>query len=79
MKASTNNSPSRMSQGPTSNRECDIDGSIRVDFNYLKSFMRDCFLSVGVPEEEANLCSDVLISADMRGIDSHGIGRLKVK
>jgi len=48
-----------------------------VDFNTLESFMVDVFKGVGVPEEEAKICADVLITADKRGIDSHGIGRLK--
>lgn len=39
--------------------------------------MIDTFLSLGVPEEEAKICADVLITADKRGIDSHGISRLK--
>ena len=39
--------------------------------------MADVFKGVGVPEEDAKICADVLITADKRGIDSHGIGRLK--
>jgi len=39
--------------------------------------MVDVFKGVKVPEEEAKICADVLITADKRGIDSHGIGRLK--
>ena len=39
--------------------------------------MIDVFQSVGVPESDAKTCADVLITADKRGIDSHGIGRLK--
>ena len=58
--------------------ECCVPGSRRIDILYLKSFMIECFLSVGVPEKEAAICSDVLIEADIQGIDSHGIGRLKV-
>lgn len=48
-----------------------------VDFDTLENFMVDTFRGVGVPEEEARVCADVLITADKRGIDSHGIGRLK--
>ena len=48
-----------------------------VPFDKMESFMRDVFIGVGVPEEDAVVCADVLISADKRGIDSHGIGRLK--
>jgi L-2-hydroxycarboxylate dehydrogenase (NAD+) len=48
-----------------------------VSFAYMKQFMKDVFLSYGVPEDRAEICSDVLIESDLRGIDSHGLGRLK--
>ncbi|MBN1320363.1 MAG: Ldh family oxidoreductase [Thermoleophilia bacterium] len=49
----------------------------RVAFDLLEAFMVDVFKGVGVPEAEARICADVLITADKRGIDSHGVGRLK--
>jgi L-2-hydroxycarboxylate dehydrogenase (NAD+) len=52
-------------------------GTSWVPFEVLESFMVDVFKGVGVPEDEARICADVLISADKRGIDSHGVGRLK--
>ena len=51
--------------------------AIRVDFNTLENFMIDTFIGIGVPENDARICADVLITSDKRGIDSHGIGRLK--
>ena len=48
-----------------------------IDFDYMKQFMKEVFVSYGVPEDRAETCSDVLIEADKRGIDSHGLGRLK--
>ncbi|NLW91076.1 MAG: Ldh family oxidoreductase [Syntrophomonadaceae bacterium] len=48
-----------------------------LDINVLETFMRDVFIGLGVPEDDAAICADVLITADKRGIDSHGIGRLK--
>jgi len=48
-----------------------------IDFNTLENFMVDVFKEAGVPEGDARICADVLITADKRGIDSHGIGRLK--
>eukprot|EP00970_Alexandrium_tamarense_P007729 scaffold1477_cov188-Alexandrium_tamarense.AAC.20 len=48
-----------------------------VDFDYMKAFMKEVFLSYGVTPERAEVCSDVLIESDKRGIDSHGLGRLK--
>ena len=48
-----------------------------LDFDYMQQFMRDVFLSYGVSPDRADICSDVLIESDKRGIDSHGLGRLK--
>jgi L-2-hydroxycarboxylate dehydrogenase (NAD+) len=48
-----------------------------VDFDSLENFMVDVFKGIEVPEEDARICADVLITADKRGIDSHGVGRLK--
>jgi len=53
------------------------DKTTWIDFDTMESFMVDVFKGVGVPEEDAKVCADVLITADKRGIDSHGIGRLK--
>jgi LDH2 family malate/lactate/ureidoglycolate dehydrogenase len=51
--------------------------NIYIPFEKLEKFMTDVFIGVGVPEDDAKICADVLISADKLGIDSHGIGRLK--
>jgi LDH2 family malate/lactate/ureidoglycolate dehydrogenase len=48
-----------------------------IDFETMESFMADVFRGLGVPGADAAICAAVLISADKRGIDSHGIGRLK--
>src|SRR5690554_7892303 len=48
-----------------------------VDFDTMERFMVDVFTAAGVPEADAEICADVLIASDKRGIDSHGIGRLK--
>ncbi|MDR1788607.1 MAG: Ldh family oxidoreductase [Treponema sp.] len=48
-----------------------------ASFAEMREFMRLAFIAVGVPEAEAAVCADVLIESDKRGIDSHGVGRLK--
>ncbi len=48
-----------------------------MDFDTLESFMVDALKGEGVPEEDARIAAEVLITSDKRGIDSHGIGRLK--
>lgn len=53
------------------------DQIVYIDLNVLERFMSDVFKGAGVPEEEAKICANVLITADKLGIESHGIGRLK--
>ncbi len=48
-----------------------------MPFDRLESFMVDVFRALGVPEDDARVCADVLITSDRRGVDSHGVGRLK--
>ncbi len=48
-----------------------------IDFNTMEGFMQEVFQAIGVPPEEAAICADVLITADKRGIGSHGINRMK--
>ncbi|HPI90104.1 MAG TPA: Ldh family oxidoreductase [Spirochaetota bacterium] len=48
-----------------------------IDFKTMERFMTDVFTGLGVPAGDAEICADVLITADKRGIDSHGINRLK--
>lgn len=48
-----------------------------LGFDELESYMIKVFMAAGVPENDAKICADVLIESDKRGIDSHGIGRLK--
>jgi len=50
---------------------------VRVDADCLQKFMKDVFTGLGVPEDDAAVCAEVLITADKRGIDSHGINRCK--
>lgn len=44
---------------------------------YLKEFTARVFQHLKVSEEDAWLAADVLSKADVRGIDSHGVARLK--
>lgn len=45
-------------------------------FEELSSFSKAVFLQIGCSEQDATLATEVLLSADLRGIDSHGIARL---
>ena len=48
----------------------------KFDANELKQFSHEVFKKIGCPEADAAMASDVLIAADLRGVDSHGVARL---
>lgn len=45
-------------------------------YQILHQFSKQIFSSIGCSDEDATLAADVLLSADLRGVDSHGIARL---
>lgn len=45
-------------------------------YQQLVHFSKAIFLSMGCSEKDATLAAEVLVSADLRGIDSHGVARL---
>lgn len=47
-----------------------------VSSTLLESFANQIFTKMGVPAMDAALAASVLIKADLRGIDSHGLARL---
>ncbi|OIN61245.1 Ldh family oxidoreductase [Arsenicibacter rosenii] len=47
-----------------------------IQANTLRNFTEQVFLSIGCPDADARLAADVLVSADLRGVDSHGVARL---
>ena len=49
----------------------------RFPVDVLRGFTTRVFVQCGVPEEEAAVAAEILLSADLRGIDSHGIARLR--
>ena len=48
-----------------------------VSFDKLEHFMEETLKGIGIPASDAAIITDVLIESDKRGIDSHGLGRLK--
>lgn len=42
----------------------------------IRSFTEQVFLAIGCSEKDAKLAADVLIAADLSGVDSHGVARL---
>lgn len=45
-------------------------------FDALRNFTFEVLKKIGCPAQEAELATSVLLQADLRGIDSHGIARL---
>ena len=50
---------------------------IRVRAEDLANFCFRVFQKFGVSEQDARITSDVLVMADLRGIESHGVARLR--
>ncbi|MDR1471303.1 MAG: Ldh family oxidoreductase [Synergistaceae bacterium] len=50
---------------------------ISIPWDLIDSFIMDVFSGYGIPEEDARICADVLLESDRRGIESHGLNRLK--
>lgn len=53
------------------------EGAVWWDFDTVEQFMVDVFKGYGLSEADAKISAEILITADKRGIDSHGVGRLK--
>ena len=51
---------------------------IYIDIKTLKNFIRDVFVGLNVNKADSEIIADVLITSDLRGIDSHGIQRCKM-
>ncbi len=48
-----------------------------VDWELITNFVIDAFVGYGIPREDAEICADVLLESDKRGIESHGVNRFK--
>ena len=47
-----------------------------VDVNNLRKMTEQMFIKCGVKSEEAIIGTDVLMHADLRGIETHGVSNL---
>lgn len=53
------------------------DQVVYLPVDVLQNFMQDVFVGVGVPVDEAGIAAEVLITSDLHGIESHGVGRIR--
>ncbi|MDI6788974.1 MAG: Ldh family oxidoreductase [Planctomycetota bacterium] len=58
------------------NNKVTEDKEIVIAADSLRRFVRDVFVKLGVPPDDAYITADVLVRADLRGIESHGVARL---
>ncbi|MBI2872110.1 MAG: Ldh family oxidoreductase [Chloroflexi bacterium] len=47
-----------------------------TDSGKLRAFVRDVLTAMNVPRQDAETVSEILVEADLRGVDSHGVTRL---
>lgn len=47
-----------------------------MDAQQLRRFTEQIFQTIGCSDTDSRLAADVLVSADLRGVDSHGVARL---
>ena len=48
-----------------------------LDWKTTHDFIKDAFIGVGVPADDAEIVTDVILESDRRGIESHGCNRFK--
>ncbi|MEM3949106.1 MAG: Ldh family oxidoreductase, partial [Zestosphaera sp.] len=49
---------------------------VRVGSDILKEFTESLFVASGLPREDSKIVADVLVTADLMGISSHGVQRV---
>lgn len=58
--------------------EATVDSEYRLSTEpKLKNFVTAMLMKVGVSEQDAGTVGDVLVAADLRGVESHGLARLE--
>ena len=50
-----------------------LEDAVMVQGDDLRGTVVSCFEKVGVPSDDAALAADVLVQADLRGVDTHGV------
>ncbi len=54
-----------------------MEDSRWLGFDEVERFLTDVLVRIGVSKEDASVCADVLVTAHKRGIDTHGINKMK--
>lgn len=51
-------------------------GYVRIQYDTMKTFSHAVFEKMGFTKDEAEIITDVLLTSDMYGIESHGVQRM---
>ena len=54
-----------------------LSQTFNVEWSWVKDFVTKVFVAYGIPEDDAAICTDVLLASDKKGIESHGVNRFK--
>ena len=54
----------------------DADKAVRVESDILMGTVTKIFEKMGVPIEDSRLAANVLVTADLRGVDTHGVSNM---
>lgn len=54
-----------------------MDNRKYISWELIGDFMQAAFEKMGVPADDAAICSEILMESDRRGIESHGCNRFK--
>ena len=57
----------------TSNWRVSSISDVRINHESLRKFVANIFVTAGLAPDEANIEAEVLVWANLRGIDSHGV------
>lgn len=52
------------------------DIAVKVQEGTLRDIVTEVFRKMDVPEEDSHLAADVLVKADMRGVETHGVSNM---
>lgn len=56
--------------------EVPLEDQVRVPEAALRQTVTDIFRKMGVPDDQAKLATDVLVYADLRGVETHGVSNM---
>ena len=52
------------------------EDEVRVPADTMRATVEDVFRALGMPDDHARQSADVLLYADIRGIDTHGVSNM---